>query len=696
MSVLDLTPKAFSRRYPKQAVALILSGMFVISCILRFVIALFASENPSIMPDESLYMGISRSIFDGFNIQMTGQPVRYEYILYPLLLSPLHLLPQSINIFRAMQLLNCIMMSLGVFFAYLIAKEILTSRKKALLIALVSLILPDFVMSVHIMSESVAYPLVLLSIYLGLKCINNESSNAAPLAAGIVSALLYFVKPGLVASGGVLLIILIFYAVKYKSRRRLLQAVSVLVGFLLVFAIVKLLLYTVMSVNPGQKTLYGSQTAPFTFEHLKQTLNGLFLYLTYIPLAFCLVLLLLPLSQLMRFKGTRRAGLVFVLGTLAVIVVGTVYMIYVDELRGELDIARIHVRYVAALLPVLCAYCLTDEIKNARLNTPFIVLSALSTAGLLFYGTAGLKSGRDYPVDAILLSLFTFEDGALNYHVLFGLIAFSLLFAAGYYLYRRKNQAVIRCLASITVVAVLLLTNITGYLQNMHAMDKKYTADAMEVKSLVPENPVLAVADGDYFKQTRSALEVPYRSDFMLTELSSLIDSLGDNGELLDFVPSSYWHTSGQNYINADGKLIFTYTALDMVHLNDSVKLHKTQNGLYQIATIAPGRPLMESAISHTSDHYAAVGTLITVFDSALKQSGRITLRLKAYTDSGSATLTLTHGQTSRTFNITSEKDYITTSFEVSDPDARFEISLKPEGERVYLDSYTVTAGAKV
>ena len=218
----------------------------------------------------------------------------------------------------------------------------------------------------------------------------------------------------------------------------------------------------------------------------------------------------------------------------------------------------------------------------------------------------------------------------------------------------------------------------------------------MEVKSLVPENPVLAVSDGDYFKQTRSALEVPYRSDFMLTELSSLIDSLGDNGELLDFVPSSYWHTSGQNYINVDDKLIFAYTVLDMVHLNDSVKLHKTQNGLYHIATIAPGTPLMESAISHTSDHYAAVGTLITVFDSALKQSGRITLRLKAYTDSGSATLTLTHGETSRTFNITSEKDYITTSFDVSDPNARFEISLKPEGERVYLDSYTITAGAKV
>ena len=692
IDILSKKQNLFYRR-PRLKVSFILISMFALSALVRFLVALYTSENPSIMPDESLYMGLSRSLFDSFSASMTGQPVRYEYLIYPLLLSPLHLLPPSVNIFRAMQFVNCLMMSSSVFFAYLIGKQICLSRKKALFVALISLILPDMVMTIHIMSESVAYPLMLLALYLGVRCIKSSDKLPYALFSGVVSALLFFIKPGLFAVGAVLLIILVYYTIKEKSRQRLFEAVSLIVGFFMVFAIFKLILYLAVAINPLQQSLYASQADPFTFTHLKQTLNGLFLYCTYLPLAFMLVPLLLPLSQLTRFKGKRKSLALLVLLTIAAIAIGTVYMIYVDEFIGELENARIHVRYVAAFLPVLCAFCLTDEVKNARLNGAFVTLFATVAAGLLAFGFSGIRSGRDYPVDAILLSLFTFEDGALNYPLLFSLITFGALIASGFYLYKKQKPKLFFKVGAAVITAVLILTNITGYLQNMHAMDTIYTEDANEVKTLVPQNPVLAVADGGYFKQTRSALEVPYRSAFMLTEVSDLIDNLDQNGFIKDFVPDSYWHTSGQNRINFDNTIIFAYNALDNITFSENVKISKTQNGLYHIATFDKSQPVIASALSHTSEGYAAVGTLLTVFDSDLKQSGKITLRLKAYTNSGSAKLTLSCGEQSYTYNITSAKNFINATFDVIDPALRFEITLRPEpnSNRVYLDSYTLS-----
>jgi len=148
------------------------------------------------MPDEALYLHLSRSIFDGEGLLMRGQPVRYEYILYSLLLSPLHLLPDGINFFRAVQFVICLMMCSAVYPAFLIGHKITGSKKRALIVALITLTLPDFVLINHAMVESLVTPLILWTFYSFIVLIEKKAFSVR-LSAGntILCFLLYAAKP---------------------------------------------------------------------------------------------------------------------------------------------------------------------------------------------------------------------------------------------------------------------------------------------------------------------------------------------------------------------------------------------------------------------------------------------------------------------------------------------------------------------
>ncbi|NCB23853.1 MAG: hypothetical protein EOM56_13695 [Deltaproteobacteria bacterium] len=78
----------------------VLLAMYALFGVLRALIALYTTATPVVQPDEALYLHLSHSIIRKGELLFRGQPIQYEYILYPLLLSPLQYLNTHLLIRR--------------------------------------------------------------------------------------------------------------------------------------------------------------------------------------------------------------------------------------------------------------------------------------------------------------------------------------------------------------------------------------------------------------------------------------------------------------------------------------------------------------------------------------------------------------------------------------------------------------------
>ena len=128
---------------------IILTLLYAVGVAVRYYFALQYSANPCIMPDENLYAALARSIFDDFSLFMRGQPLTYNNILYPLLLTPFYGFSPELDVYRSAELLNCFLMNLAIFPAYFIAKRFIQNRWLILVVCAGSLLLPDMIMTMR-------------------------------------------------------------------------------------------------------------------------------------------------------------------------------------------------------------------------------------------------------------------------------------------------------------------------------------------------------------------------------------------------------------------------------------------------------------------------------------------------------------------------------------------------------------------
>ena len=108
---------------------LLISCLYLLSVALRFALALLFRHGPTISIDESLYINIAKSLAAGEGITYRSQPIPYMYLLYPLLLVPLYLLPFPVNFYRLIQLYNAFLICTSIFPVFLFAKDFTGSNK---------------------------------------------------------------------------------------------------------------------------------------------------------------------------------------------------------------------------------------------------------------------------------------------------------------------------------------------------------------------------------------------------------------------------------------------------------------------------------------------------------------------------------------------------------------------------------------
>ena len=671
----------------------LLLGFYILFSLLRIALAYATTQSPVIMPDSALYLHLSRSIFADGALLFRGQPIRYEYILYPVLLAPLHLLPESINIYRAIQILNALFMHLAIFPSYALALKLTKSRNRALLVAVFTAIMPDFLMAQHIMAESLAFPLMLLTCYFFLLDFDIKGKSYQAVSCGGLGFLLYTLKPGYIALPASYFALLLWDALRKREMDRIIRALTGGLSLLLFWGLYTLLLRYGLHLSPSQSALYESQTHPLTWDHLMQTLNGLIMYGAFIPMAFAFFPLFLPAARLRSFEGKDRRLLQVVLVSLFAIVLGTVYIIYYDELTGSPYEARIHVRYVAAFLPVLLSFCLSPALDGKGMNTPLFAFASFSLFCLIRWDGSALLSGGNYSVDALLLTAATSSTSALNGRLLWPMACGIFLLVMSYRLIRHGFGAFEKRLLCTFLASAFLLNGVISYAFTQHHNDPVWPRDAREaVIAAGTEDTLGVVRDGAFFWTEAAELDVASRCELPVVELNDLILRTKDDGSLTSFLPASHWQENAVNRIGAPVRLILTNEMLDSLILASDVAAgaYSTQNGCYAILSVAPSKPWVHSALSGFDQKWVKEGSRFTLFDEGLRANGTVTLQLQARAGAGQAQLVLHCGTQEQSFLMEDQLSWISATFAVEDPGAPFTVTLSNPDGNIYVETYLV------
>ncbi len=138
-----------------------LTAIVVGSSVLRAVLGgqLVA---PFIMVDEVIWSELARGIADAGEPLLRGQPEPGYSPIYPLLLSPVYALFESLPAaYAGVKALNAVVMSLAAVPAYFLARRV-ASQGLALLAALLAVAIPSLVYTGTVMTENVFYPLFLV------------------------------------------------------------------------------------------------------------------------------------------------------------------------------------------------------------------------------------------------------------------------------------------------------------------------------------------------------------------------------------------------------------------------------------------------------------------------------------------------------------------------------------------------------
>lgn len=166
-----------------------LATLVGISAVVRGLVAI-KHTTPHYFPDEYIYAALGRSLAHG-HLQIRGHTSHFPGILEPLVAAPLWRFFSTTTAYHLVQVENAVFVSLAAIPIYLLARWLRLGQASSLLCALIGLLLPELTRVGLVLSDLVAYPLILTTVLLGVVAIDapTKRRQLAFLVLATLSAL---------------------------------------------------------------------------------------------------------------------------------------------------------------------------------------------------------------------------------------------------------------------------------------------------------------------------------------------------------------------------------------------------------------------------------------------------------------------------------------------------------------------------
>ena len=180
------------KRHPTYALAALVGASFLIRTGVSWLRA-----TPALLPDEYIYSAIGRSLAESGRPLIRGGPAHFPALLQPILTAPAWLIGDVDTAFRVIQAISALAMSLAAIPVYLLAVRLGLSRRIALALAALALLVPDFLYASFITSEPFAYPLMMAAVATATVALA-QPSRRAQIAFVVFAALAALTRAQLV------------------------------------------------------------------------------------------------------------------------------------------------------------------------------------------------------------------------------------------------------------------------------------------------------------------------------------------------------------------------------------------------------------------------------------------------------------------------------------------------------------------
>lgn len=489
-----------------------IAGLFFVAVAIRYTLADF-SKLTETYGDEFLYYGIARSIFQGDGIAIRNAAVDFQKMVYSLLIAPTFAIDDGALRIKIISLINCILMTLSIVPAWLIAKELQLSRKNKYIFLCIVLIWPDMVFTMTFMSEILIWPILFAFVYLWLLNRRRRKKWIAALA-GVVCYIGYMCKETMLFAFLACIVFELAYPVleKITSKERkpwkayfdmgALGRVGVLAG---VFFACNIVVSVVAFGGTGSS--YGSAipmsiaaffSSPYS---LMYTAYGFLYFVAAILLAVMIFPIIYPIVFYRKMNEQSRNLFLF-LGLY--LLIGAAVIAFTITGREDLGkvVPRVHLRYVGPALVMLIPGFLhfmsnTHRVITDRNKIVFIVIFAVCAFLILSFKGIHRGSAVDqfslhwyYAVQNRFGVLELGQEGSLTIY-LYALVVGMLVLAVGgllHYLYARGKMKVAKAAFISVFVILCVMSNISA----ARLITRGYSVNDELVKSIQNTNDYFA------------------------------------------------------------------------------------------------------------------------------------------------------------------------------------------------------------
>ena len=585
-------------RKEKRQTLLWLLLIYAGSTVIRYLLALATRNFPTVYIDEYLYYNLGRSIATEGKLLLYGQPAIYNYLIYPLILSPVYLLfGHGTNYFRVIQLWNILLMSLSVFPIYGLCNAITRKRKTALWTTALFMLLPCFILGEYIFSEAVIYPLFYSLMYCIYRYLKEEKIKYT-VWAGILGALLYYSKPGAVVPA---ILALLFFGVKAAAKKSGKNGINVLAGMgclAALFFVIKLIAEQVFGYSGSLLSVYNYQASFSDSIKNDYFFRTVWKYPYYFMLAGGILPLLVSVWRFPEYdRDDRQYYLLTILGALLTMI-GTAWVANRPEEKNILFL-----RYVEMYLPVLLVFSLRPEGEQREISVRsrrateilcFILLAYVTVSTAVWGSTTGIGVPKETHFLISLAALFARNvDGIAN------IIIVSIAAATLYLLFRNTDRKTMTRICCGILVALAAVNNIEGYLTTSRNTNRVLEDETAEIHRLIGDKEFVYVYKED---QCDYGLDISSRSNICwVTEEDFMNCILRNHGRYIPFVPSSSRGMKAVNETPDTDTLIVSENIYQQYRFSKDISQFISADNSFDVIRFSGGERIVDCVLAKVS-----------------------------------------------------------------------------------------------
>lgn len=383
-------------------------------------------DNPTYLGvDEELYVNMASSFFFEGGFSQNYETLTYNCVLYSVILAISYFFYTPEHIVFIMRMIGVVLMISSIFPIYLLSKEVLKDKVKAIFITAFSLLLPEVLLSSYLVQEVLCYPMFLWIIYLAYMKFSDKSNKIQNVLLIILLGLIFFVKSYAIIFPAAYFATLLFIDLKNKDYKDIKNVI--IKGILcLITIIVGILLVKLLNEFQVGGNHYSSQISsifPITMKTVTSYIYGTFFYTVFFLFCMGFLPVIIPLLNINKYEKQDKKLIIFLLLSTILAILEIVMIVFLAEEAGKNHPDSFHFRYFALFTIPYILMFLKCKKEEVIINKRIIAIYIISFAYLIWYY---LKGGT---ASTAISAFFIYSIEAINQKIsyTFGAILMVLL-----------------------------------------------------------------------------------------------------------------------------------------------------------------------------------------------------------------------------------------------------------------------------